>query len=131
MWEPAEDGGGLAGAEDGDPQNAPVMARHPSPPHKAPPLPGSSKPPPAAKGRPGGAGAHKISRKWSDVEQEQLLSSIQALCGGDHDSINWAEVAKAVPSRTGKQCREKWRNDLRPELSKEPWSPREEYVLAW
>ena len=30
----------------------------------------------------------------------------------------------------GKQCREKWKNDLRPDICKEPWTTREEYILA-
>ncbi len=33
-------------------------------------------------------------------------------------------------ARMSLQCREKWRNDLRPDISKEPWTLQEEYVLA-
>ncbi len=34
-----------------------------------------------------------------------------------------------LPS-AGKQCREKWKNDLRPDICKDPWTTREEYILA-
>ena len=32
--------------------------------------------------------------------------------------------------RSGKQCREKWKNDLRPDICKDPWVDREEYILS-
>lgn len=32
--------------------------------------------------------------------------------------------------RTGKQCRERWRNSLAPEVNKAPWTLEEEKVLA-
>lgn len=34
------------------------------------------------------------------------------------------------PARRAPQCREKWKNDLRPGLTKEPWSLQEEFMLA-
>jgi hypothetical protein len=34
-----------------------------------------------------------------------------------------------VNNRTGKQCRERWRNSLAPEVSKAPWSQVEESIL--
>ncbi|KAG2454847.1 hypothetical protein HYH02_000679 [Chlamydomonas schloesseri] len=72
--------------------------------------------------------APKQSRKWSSAEVEALLKAVAAL--GSSDDINWVEVAKSVPTRSGKQCREKWRNDLRPDISKDPWSSREEYIVC-
>ena len=33
-------------------------------------------------------------------------------------------------THAGKQCREKWKNDLRPDICKDPWTGREEYILA-
>lgn len=56
-------------------------------------------------------------RKWTDEEQSQLLNAVAGYTG-DMENINWADIAKFVPSRSGKQCREKWRNDLRPGMCK-------------
>ncbi|GAX72556.1 hypothetical protein CEUSTIGMA_g12.t1 [Chlamydomonas eustigma] len=67
------------------------------------------------------------SKKWTEEEMQRLVYSINTQ---GRDRINWAEVSKVLPGRTGKQCREKWKNDLRPDINKEPWTAREEYILA-
>ena len=102
--------------------------------------PSHSQPPPAGSARVaqrcsqaigrqrGGTGvSKKVSKKWTEEEQHVLLEAVN-----QHGSeiINWADVARSVPGRTGKQCREKWKNDLRPDISKEPWTSREEYILS-
>lgn len=47
-----------------------------------------------------------MSTKWTEEEQMQLVDAInQASSSG----INWADVARVVPGRTGKQCREKFK----------------------
>lgn len=66
-------------------------------------------------------------KPWSQEEINRLLHSVRK---HGLENINWADVAKDVPGRTGKQCREKWKNDLRPDISKEPWTLQEEYILA-
>lgn len=50
-------------------------------------------------------------------------------------TTNWVEVTTAlqrrygIEGRTGKQCRERWRNSLDPSIVKAPWTPAEEAVL--
>jgi len=45
--------------------------------------------------------------------------------------VKWAEVARSVPDRTGKQCRERYGNHLTPNLStKKEWSPQEDALLC-
>jgi hypothetical protein len=41
----------------------------------------------------------------------------------------WSVIAKQVPGRMGKQCRERWFNHLSPNISKDQWSSSEEWVL--
>ncbi|GLI59566.1 hypothetical protein VaNZ11_001472 [Volvox africanus] len=74
-------------------------------------------------------GRKEQSRPWSQEESEWLIQVVSKT-STNLDNINWQDVAKQVPGRTGKQCREKWKNDLRPNICKEPWSLKEEYVLA-
>lgn len=71
----------------------------------------------------------EASRPWLPEESEFLVQVVAKLSEST-DSINWQDVAKQIPGRTGKQCREKWKNDLRPNICKEPWTLKEEYVLA-
>ncbi|KAG1656897.1 hypothetical protein FOA52_007986 [Chlamydomonas sp. UWO 241] len=74
-----------------------------------------------------GVSKKRESVKWGQGEIALLVACIE---GQGHDKINWTDVARAMPRRTGKQCREKWKNDLRPDVRKEPWTSQEEYILA-
>jgi hypothetical protein len=44
--------------------------------------------------------------------------------------LKWPEIAKLVPSRTGKQCRERYTNHLRPTLKLSEWSPVEDALVC-
>ena len=41
----------------------------------------------------------------------------------------WEQISAKMPGRTGKQCRERWHNQLNPLLKKQRWSIQEEWVL--
>jgi hypothetical protein len=42
----------------------------------------------------------------------------------------WSEIAAEIPGRRGKQCRERFLNHLDPHLNKQPWTTREDEMLA-
>ena len=42
----------------------------------------------------------------------------------------WSLVASNLKGRTGKQCRERWTNQLNPLINKRPWSTEEDEVRA-
>ncbi|PNH01884.1 Myb-related protein 3R-1 [Tetrabaena socialis] len=69
------------------------------------------------------------SKAWTQQETDYLVSVVAAT-SSSMESIDWQVVSQQLAGRTGKQCREKWKNDLRPNINKEPWSLKEEYVLA-
>ena len=41
----------------------------------------------------------------------------------------YAEIAKNLPGRNGKQCRERWHNQLDPNIKKDAWSAEEDSIL--
>jgi len=41
----------------------------------------------------------------------------------------WEQMAIKMPGRTGKQCRERWHNQLNPLLKKARWSIEEDWIL--
>ena len=41
----------------------------------------------------------------------------------------WSEIAKHVPGRVGKQCRERWFNNLDPSILKGNWTEAEDATL--
>ena len=42
---------------------------------------------------------------------------------------NWSYVAKAIGTKTVRQCRERWYNQLNPQLTKGRWTPQEDILL--
>jgi hypothetical protein len=69
-----------------------------------------------------GHGSRKA--KWTHEEDENLRNAI-LMYGTD----SWNRVAMCIPSRTGKQCRERWIGQLAPTVSKETWLPEEDALL--
>jgi hypothetical protein len=64
-------------------------------------------------------------RLWTQQEDDLLRATIDS----SEPNFKWPDIAKAVPGRTGKQCRERYLNHLRPKLKQEPWSVNEDALL--
>ncbi|XP_076926374.1 transcription factor MYB119-like [Bidens hawaiensis] len=47
----------------------------------------------------------------------------------EHGERKWALIAEKMAGRAGKQCRERWRNHLRPDIKKDTWSEEEVRML--
>ncbi|GJN37367.1 hypothetical protein PR202_gb26309 [Eleusine coracana subsp. coracana] len=63
---------------------------------------------------------------WSPDEDERLFTQITL-----HGVSTWSSVAQlAGLRRSGKSCRLRWMNYLRPDLKKEPISKREEEIIV-
>ena len=46
-------------------------------------------------------------------------------------AVNWLEIAQALGGgRTGKQCRDRWHNNLRPGIKKGGWTTSEEALIG-
>jgi hypothetical protein len=48
---------------------------------------------------------------------------------GQYGAKNWSFIAKHLPGRIGKQCRERWHNHLCPNINKEKWSAQEDSII--
>jgi len=77
-----------------------------------------------------GEGAHGKSPRsrnatWSEKDDRKL----RALVVGSNGKVKWSEIAKFIPGRNGKQCRERWRNQLDTSINTEPWTEEEDRVL--
>jgi hypothetical protein len=62
--------------------------------------------------------------KWTPEEDSLLIDSVKL-----HGFGNWSLVAQTIPGRSGKQCRERWINQLCPALSRDNWTPQEDTIL--
>jgi hypothetical protein len=76
--------------------------------------------------RPDAADAIPINRgAWSQGEDDLLASGVRRF-----GSKKWTDIAKLVPNRTAKQCRERWCNRLAPTVRHEPFEAWEDQIIV-
>ena len=67
-------------------------------------------------------------RPWT-LEEDDTVRRLVAEQRGVDGANRWAEIAKYLPGRNGKQCRERWHNQLDPAIRKDAWSKEEDDIL--
>ena len=63
-------------------------------------------------------------RKFTQVEDQVLKRMIEI-----HGPHRWDMIAKSIPGRTGRQCRDRYKNYLMSNLSNGPWTQEEDDLL--
>ncbi|XP_026657017.1 transcription factor MYB3R-2-like isoform X2 [Phoenix dactylifera] len=58
------------------------------------------------------------------MEDEKIINLVQK-----YGPTKWSVIAKSLPGRIGKQCRERWHNHLNPLIKKDAWTVEEELTL--
>jgi Myb-like DNA-binding protein FlbD len=61
---------------------------------------------------------------WSQYEDHQLMSLVQ-----QHGALNWVRISQILSSRTPKQCRERYHQNLKPTLNHEPITAEEGQLI--
>lgn len=64
-----------------------------------------------------------VKGHWSYEEDQALERMVMSGC------MAWNEVAKNIPGRTPKQCRERWKNHLDPRITRAPFTTDEDIIL--
>ncbi|GBG26394.1 Transcription factor MYB3R-3 [Hondaea fermentalgiana] len=62
---------------------------------------------------------------WSTEEDNLLVAGVRSQQAKNVKKLNWSEVAKDIPMRSCKQCRERWVNHLNPDVNKGSWTDEE------
>ncbi|XP_073151611.1 transcription factor MYB3R-3-like [Henckelia pumila] len=65
-----------------------------------------------------------VKGPWTQ-EEDDTISELVAKYG----PTKWSVIAKSLPGRIGKQCRERWHNHLNPNIKKDIWTMEEELTL--
>jgi len=65
----------------------------------------------------------KVKGGWVQQEDELLVQLVSSL------GQNWKTIASYFPSRTGKQCRERYINSLDPNIKSTPWKEEEDQTI--
>ena len=63
---------------------------------------------------------------WTTEEDAIVKDTVLRYGAGN---IKWSVIAKQLPGRIGKQCRERWFNHLDPDIKKGDWSTEEDDIL--
>lgn len=61
---------------------------------------------------------------WTRQEDEIIINFVR-----NYGLKSWTKLANLLPGRIGKQCRERWLNNLDPGLTRQPWTPEEDLQL--
>ncbi|KAJ6872767.1 hypothetical protein NC651_031791 [Populus alba x Populus x berolinensis] len=65
-----------------------------------------------------------VKGPWKKEEDDLIRELVEI-----HGNKKWSQIAKHLPGRIGKQCRERWHNHLNPDINRTPWTKEEEAVL--
>lgn len=65
-----------------------------------------------------------IKGPWTQEEDEKIVELVKR-----YGPTKWSLIAKSLPGRIGKQCRERWHNHLNPDIKKDAWTLQEELAL--
>uniref|UniRef100_K3X554 Uncharacterized protein n=1 Tax=Globisporangium ultimum (strain ATCC 200006 / CBS 805.95 / DAOM BR144) TaxID=431595 RepID=K3X554_GLOUD len=66
-----------------------------------------------------------VKKPWSAAEDARMVELVRS-----HGPGRWAVIASYLPGRNGKQCRERWHNQLNPDIKKDSWSPDEDRLIV-
>ncbi|TKY70919.1 Myb-related protein 3R-1 [Spatholobus suberectus] len=67
-----------------------------------------------------------VKGSWTKEEDDCLIKLVRK-----YGIKRWSVIAKNLPGRIGKQCRERWHNHLDPAIKKDAWTEEEELFLAY
>jgi hypothetical protein len=80
--------------------------------------------PPAPSRKPRAKPVYRPHSKFTPEEDFKLRQLV-----GEHGPNAWRAIAKLMPDRNSRQCRERWLNYLNPNLNTEPWTAAEDCLL--
>ncbi|XVF76637.1 hypothetical protein PTKIN_Ptkin13bG0282500 [Pterospermum kingtungense] len=65
-----------------------------------------------------------VKGPWTQEEDDKIIELVAR-----YGPTKWSVIAKSLPGRIGKQCRERWHNHLNPDIKKDAWTLEEELAL--
>nr|URY18751.1 MYB protein [Zanthoxylum bungeanum] len=65
-----------------------------------------------------------VKGPWTQEEDDKITELVSK-----YGPTKWSVIARCLPGRIGKQCRERWHNHLNPDIKKDAWTLEEELAL--
>ena len=63
-------------------------------------------------------------QRFTDEDDRIIVEAV-----GQQQFPDWNEIAKKIPGKSNRQCRERFQHYLAPTLSQEPWTPEEDQII--
>lgn len=73
----------------------------------------------------GNWGPEAVDLLISSLQEDDIIRTLVA----QHGPQNWSFIASKLPGRVGKQCRERYHNQLAPNVRKDTWTPEEDRII--
>jgi hypothetical protein len=71
-------------------------------------------------------GGNESSRRpWSSEEDDLIVQLV-----AQHGTKNWSLIGSRLKNRSGKQCRERYKNQLDPIIMRGPWTEEEDRAIV-
>ncbi|CAN6579216.1 unnamed protein product [Malus baccata var. baccata] len=67
-----------------------------------------------------------VKGAWTKEEDDCIIKQVEI-----HGAKRWSVIAKFLPGRIGKQCRERWYNHLPLSINRDAWTKEEEQIIAY
>lgn len=65
-----------------------------------------------------------VKGPWTKEEDAKVVALVK-----EYGAKRWSDIAKRLPGRIGKQCRERWHNHLNPNIRKTAWTEEEDRII--
>ncbi len=78
---------------------------------------------------PGSLGTQEVFKKGEHFTPEEDDQLMRLFCIYGKYRNKWNLIAREIPGRTAKQCRERWHHYLNPNLNEGSWTPEEDVLL--
>eukprot|EP00978_Attheya_sp_CCMP212_P034616 scaffold145888_cov43-Attheya_sp.AAC.2 len=75
------------------------------------------------------SGMENKKNGWDENEDEILKELVELSKENEEEGFKWSQIAGSIPGRSGKQCRERWHNHLRPDVKKGEWTEEEDEMI--
>jgi hypothetical protein len=72
-----------------------------------------------------GGGDSNSRRPWASDEDDLIIKLV-----AQHGTKNWSLIGTKLKNRSGKQCRERYKNQLDPMIRRGPWTEEEDHIIV-
>ncbi len=71
----------------------------------------------------------RTKKRGFTIEEDEQLKNLIEIYTRDGKEISWVNISKNIPGKNPKQCRERWTNNLNPNIKRKEWTEEEDNII--